>query len=124
MKMDEKTSHFVFSMSALVGLLTATIVFGSIGDSLHAGEALAAFIGFASGSRSRSSAVPAALALLGAGAVSMTMSGCGASLATVVPLIVDGIKWTIEGASKLCDALDAENHEIACQVFQTLSGSN
>lgn len=120
-KLDETTAHFAFNLTALVGLFAAAITFAAMGDALHSGEALSAFVGFAAGSRSRTPGIGAAAGLICAGAFSVAMQGCGASLAQVVPLIVDGIKWTVEGADKLCDALDSENHEAACRILDTLT---
>lgn len=113
--MTDTTAHFAFKMSALIGLLVATITFAVIGDAAHTGEALAAFIGFAAGSRVSGPAA-AAGALILAGAAGMVLSGCGASFPTIATMVIEGVEWTCVGARKGCEIFDPESRAHACRA--------
>lgn len=117
--MDQTKAHLIQNLSALAGLLIVVIVFAAMGDSSHSGEALAAFVGYAAGSRAGNSTLASAAPIVAAGAVALAMSGCGASFPTVATLVVDGVEWSCEGAEKICDMLDADRHDTACHIVDT-----
>ena len=106
-------------MGALIGLLTATITFAVLGDPAHTGEALAAFIGFAAGSRASDRAA-AAGALIMAGLAGIALSGC---VAATTPQIVAGAEVVVDGlcvgAEKLCESNDPTCGSSACHAFNT-----
>lgn len=112
--MNQTTSHLVQNLSALVGLLAVTIVFAALHDSAHAGEALAAFVGYAAGSRSTHPVLAGAAPVVAAGAVALLLSGCSpAQLGTGFLIAEEAVKVTCDGAHKLCDA----GHSDACDAI-------
>lgn len=108
--MNESTSHLIQSLAALVGLLAVTIVFAAMHDSAHAGEALAAFVGYAAGSRTHSRALASAAPVVAAGAAALLMSGCSGVTAQQGATIGAGIRdFTCWGAAKICEATGASD---------------
>lgn len=127
--MNQTTSHLVQNLSALVGLLAVTIVFAALHDSAHAGEALAAFVGYAAGSRSTHPVLAGAAPVVAAGAVALLLSGCSpAQLGTGFVIAEEVAKVSCAGAHKLCDtfgrsdACDAISR--VCDVIAPTSGGS
>jgi len=117
--MDQTKAHLIQNLSALAGLLIVVVVFAAMHDSPHAGEALAAFVGYAAGSRAGNPTLASAAPIVAAGVVAFALSGCGASFPAVATLVVDGVKWSCEGAEKVCDDVDAERHDTACRIIDS-----
>ena len=118
----ERISYLVTLGTLGIVVITLAVIHDS-----HTGEALAGLLGFAVAGRPASngpmSTPTATAATLGlAGIVALTASGCGASLSpsTTSTIVREGLQWTCWGANKLCDALDSERHNEACQFVDSL----